>query len=555
MSSNWSSRFPVYQIDFVAAASGKRVASTKRRIRWRFGFPNKQALEAGQNGTDCRGEEHDVTVVWSITSGKRQITMDGREVHYSSSRAGILDFSWTTKGNHVLKVACHAAVPLTPIPGFRQYDLFIDGQSFFSMPKVYELGLKGTPSSRARAPGHGYGSPSRPIAHQGPTTHSQEEADLKRAIEASLAESRQHLQSKGADDRSAQTSDLLDFGSPAPNGTPHQNASDAMSYYSAPPAYAQLPAAFASPAQFQSPAASTQVVAGALVPSHGPPGTYYQAPPATPTYASPPPVPPAPAPTPQTAFQPAPPQESVYQPSPIAPGAPPVNYLNAPAPQGDVFGLNSMPGEDPFAPKPPTQQDFQNAILGAYQNAPPSTPTAAAAGAPMAQTPQANGTPTPGMSMNTLTNTAAEETPVSEFEKALKNLVNVDHIDEPAEGEFKLTMMKKEEAKKKTPSNKSVPLPPVGKARAGAGATLSQIKDLQGGERTLRQTADGVMNAPPPGVFSPGAAAAGALVVHGQGPPPLHQQQGFGLGAQLPNGGFSQQQATMGYQGYQQQYR
>jgi hypothetical protein len=27
-------RFPVYQIDFSAVASGKRVAATKRRIRW-----------------------------------------------------------------------------------------------------------------------------------------------------------------------------------------------------------------------------------------------------------------------------------------------------------------------------------------------------------------------------------------------------------------------------------------------------------------------------------------------------------------------------------------
>jgi hypothetical protein len=31
---SWSARFPVYQIDFAAAASGKRVAATKRRIRW-----------------------------------------------------------------------------------------------------------------------------------------------------------------------------------------------------------------------------------------------------------------------------------------------------------------------------------------------------------------------------------------------------------------------------------------------------------------------------------------------------------------------------------------
>lgn len=27
-------RFPVYQIDFSAVAAGKRVAATKRRIRW-----------------------------------------------------------------------------------------------------------------------------------------------------------------------------------------------------------------------------------------------------------------------------------------------------------------------------------------------------------------------------------------------------------------------------------------------------------------------------------------------------------------------------------------
>ena len=33
-SKKWSSRFPCYQIDFTAVASGKMVATTKRRIRW-----------------------------------------------------------------------------------------------------------------------------------------------------------------------------------------------------------------------------------------------------------------------------------------------------------------------------------------------------------------------------------------------------------------------------------------------------------------------------------------------------------------------------------------
>jgi hypothetical protein len=45
------------------------------------------------------------------------------------------------KGNHVLKVVAHASAPLSPTPGFRQYDFFVNGQSFFGFPKVFRLGL------------------------------------------------------------------------------------------------------------------------------------------------------------------------------------------------------------------------------------------------------------------------------------------------------------------------------------------------------------------------------------------------------------------------------
>jgi hypothetical protein len=107
----------------------------------RFGFANTEALAAGETGTNCRGEEHDITLVWSLTSGKRMIIADGQEVHYSNSRSNIFDFSWTMKGNNILKVVAHASPPLTPTPGFRQYDFFVNGQSFFSFPKVFRLGL------------------------------------------------------------------------------------------------------------------------------------------------------------------------------------------------------------------------------------------------------------------------------------------------------------------------------------------------------------------------------------------------------------------------------
>lgn len=135
---------PLYAIDFTAVACGKRIANTKRRVRWRFGFANPDALASGETGTACRGEEHDVTLVWSVTSGKRLILADGQEVHYSNSRSAVIDFSWTMRGNHVLKVVAHATAPMSVDQGFRQYDFFVDGRSFFSFPKVYRLGLTGS---------------------------------------------------------------------------------------------------------------------------------------------------------------------------------------------------------------------------------------------------------------------------------------------------------------------------------------------------------------------------------------------------------------------------
>ena len=115
----------------------------------RFGFTNLEALEAGLTGQECRGEEHDISLVWSIASGKRVVHVDQQEVHYSNSRNSTFEFSWTMRGNHVLKIVAHASPPISATPGFRQYDFFVDGLSFFSFPKVYRLNILGK-----EAPGH-----------------------------------------------------------------------------------------------------------------------------------------------------------------------------------------------------------------------------------------------------------------------------------------------------------------------------------------------------------------------------------------------------------------
>jgi len=136
---------PVYQVDWSAEASGKRVSATKRRVRFRFGFSDPAAIEAGHSGMNCRGEEHEVVLVWSLTSGKQLVIADGKEVHFSLGKRTETRFetSWTMSGGHILKVVAHMTPPVFADPtGFRQFDLFLDGFSFHDMPKIYELGTR-----------------------------------------------------------------------------------------------------------------------------------------------------------------------------------------------------------------------------------------------------------------------------------------------------------------------------------------------------------------------------------------------------------------------------
>ena len=191
----------------------------------------------GETGTACRGEEHDVTIVWSITSGKRLVLADGQEVHYSNSRSNLFEFSWTMKGNHVLKIVAHASPPIQANPGFRQYDFYVDGQSFFSFPKVFRLGLAANdPRGMPRSPpsladrGHAYGSGAHGasirsngsaniVSIEAPHNPDEEEAYLREAIKNSLAEQAQPgAPSGGASVQSgpAGGGDLLDFSAPAP---------------------------------------------------------------------------------------------------------------------------------------------------------------------------------------------------------------------------------------------------------------------------------------------------------------------------------------------------
>lgn len=133
---------PMYQLDFSAVSKGKHFAGSKRHVQFKFGISNPDALRRGLQGIHCRGEEHEVTFVWSTS--KRVVTMDTKQVVHNSVVAKKKDnkhfeCSWPMK-SHILKLVANASGFYNPSGG-RQFDLFLDGMSFFDLPKIYELGV------------------------------------------------------------------------------------------------------------------------------------------------------------------------------------------------------------------------------------------------------------------------------------------------------------------------------------------------------------------------------------------------------------------------------
>jgi len=168
---------PIYQVDWQNEASGKRVSATKRRVRWRFGFSNRDALDRGLTGPEARGEEHEVVLVWSLASGKRLVIVDGQEVHFSTGRRTDSKFetSWSMFGGHIFQIIAHATLPLFNEPSYRQFDLLVDGMSFHAFPKIFQLGARSAPPNATQRTSYRQ-SPSRSI----PTVH-----DIVRASPAS----------------------------------------------------------------------------------------------------------------------------------------------------------------------------------------------------------------------------------------------------------------------------------------------------------------------------------------------------------------------------------
>lgn len=162
--------FIPYQVDYSVKNAAKTLGFSKKKVTFSFGFANQQALQEGLTGAACRGSEHQVTFIWSLKTGKRQLFLDGREMHFSESRQNgwVSDREW----QHVFRLKDNSSSGQNPplkahfisqtvnreIPGSRPFDLRIGGLSYFRFNHIYELG---TSNMRVRDSNFGGGGGGR----------------------------------------------------------------------------------------------------------------------------------------------------------------------------------------------------------------------------------------------------------------------------------------------------------------------------------------------------------------------------------------------------------
>lgn len=180
--------FPIpYQVDFTVESKGRHFDFSKRKLIWKFGFAHPPAVfphlfDAEENfigdtsensgsiipypanpkkGVECRGREHEIILSWSLLTGKAHLYVNSREIYrhqpikdeifnpFGASFHRGFDLPESEfNGAHRIDIRCYARTPLgaknmvvdSNGGKFRQYDLSVDGLSYFSMPAMFELG-------------------------------------------------------------------------------------------------------------------------------------------------------------------------------------------------------------------------------------------------------------------------------------------------------------------------------------------------------------------------------------------------------------------------------
>jgi hypothetical protein len=158
--------FIPYQIDYAVTNAAKTLGFSKKKVSFKFGFANPSA-PTGSTGAACRGSEHEVVFIWSLASGKRQLLLDGKDVHYSESgqNGWTSDRAWQhsfplhdTALRQTLKVHFISQPVNKDIPDSRPFDLRVGGISYFSFNQIFQLG---TAAMTTRGGNHQHHDPDR----------------------------------------------------------------------------------------------------------------------------------------------------------------------------------------------------------------------------------------------------------------------------------------------------------------------------------------------------------------------------------------------------------
>ncbi len=141
----------LYQVSCTVVDCGRNLPASKRCIRWKFGIIDEEARSSGANGMDCKGQEHEVMLLWSVFSGKRLVQQNGEQVHFSRGKKtdGKFQVQWSDEeSGFEFVVIAHAAPPIRAKENWKQFDLRCNGKSFDDMVPVCSLGIDSIDSSR-----------------------------------------------------------------------------------------------------------------------------------------------------------------------------------------------------------------------------------------------------------------------------------------------------------------------------------------------------------------------------------------------------------------------
>jgi hypothetical protein len=185
--------FVPYQVDYSAQNTAKTLGFTKKKVAFKFGFANPQSLRSGATGAACRGSEHELVFLWSLKSGKRQLFLDGRDVHFSESgqNGWTADRAWqhafTMKDATGTYRVHFISQPKNPdLPDSKPFDMRVAGVSYFAFNRIFQLG---TPTMIVRENNRDGGSPRHRSGRDSPMTPEE-----RRLVAAAKVESLRDMQ-------------------------------------------------------------------------------------------------------------------------------------------------------------------------------------------------------------------------------------------------------------------------------------------------------------------------------------------------------------------------